>query len=87
MSFKTHYFPQAVILWITLGSVESLSLAMIVACVGIWMSPRQGQWESPSWSSTDRNMQAEINTSILSLALGIFFSSTSTALCRYNGDL
>lgn len=80
MSFKTHYFPQAVILWITLGSVESLSLAMIVACVGIWMSLRQGQWESPSWSPTDRNMQAEINTSTLSGSWDFFLQYLNGSL-------
>lgn len=80
MSFKTRYFPQAVILWITLGSVESLSLVMIVAYVGIWMSPRDGQWESSSRSPRDRNMQAEINNSI-------FFGSWDFFLQYLNGSL
>lgn len=56
---------QAVILWITLGSVESLSLVMIAACVGIWMSPSEGQEESSSRSPRGRNTQEEIYTSIL----------------------
>lgn len=38
---------------------------MIVAYVGIWLSPSEGQWELSSQSPRDRNMQAEIDTSIL----------------------
>lgn len=87
MSFKTHYFPQAVILWITLGSVESLVLSHDCCLCRDMAEPKWGS-VGVVLSESQRQEYASRNRHLDSLwLLGFLFSSTLLALCGNPGDL